>query len=112
DVIAASLNMYNGFPVEVGEAYIEPIEKFLNSLPQEELKKQANGLKDTATEIKDWREDFKGRIPAYKSMAKDLHTFNKSVDKFAKSVDTAAKSLHKQALMVEDLTRSVSTHIK
>lgn len=38
DVIAASLNMYNGFPVEVGEAYIEPIEKFLNSLPQEELK--------------------------------------------------------------------------
>lgn len=112
DVIAASLNMYNGFPVEVGEAYIEPIEKFLNSLPQEELKKQANGLKDTATEIKDWREDFKGRIPAYKSMAKDLHTFNKSVDKFAKSVDTAAKSLHKQALMAEDLTRSVSTHIK
>ncbi|HFK1548958.1 TPA: hypothetical protein ACGXMZ_004865 [Bacillus albus] len=53
DVIAASLNMYNGFPVEVGEAYIEPIEKFLNSLPQEELKKQANGLKDTVTEIKD-----------------------------------------------------------
>ncbi|XAX09460.1 hypothetical protein ABDZ24_28715 (plasmid) [Bacillus paramobilis] len=112
DVIAATLNMYNGFPVEVGEAYIEPIEKFINSLPQEELRKQADGLKDTATEIKDWREDFKGRIPAYKSMAKDLHTFNKSVDKFAKSVDTAVKSLHKQALMAEDLTRSVSTHIK
>ncbi|PFJ14640.1 S-layer protein [Bacillus cereus] len=101
-----------GFPIAITENYITPMENYFKSLPQDELKKQVNGLKDTATEIKDWREDFKGRIPAYKSMAKDLHTFNKSVDKFANSVDVAAKSLHKQALMAEDLTRSVSTHIK
>ncbi|WP_410989783.1 S-layer homology domain-containing protein [Bacillus cereus] len=111
-IFAAQLDAAYGFPVEIDEAYVQPIKGFIDSLPKDELKKQANGLKDTATEIKDWHEDFKGRIPAYKSMAKDLHTFNKSVDKFAKSVDTAAKSLHKQALMVEDLTRSVSTHIK
>ncbi|PFZ89001.1 S-layer homology domain-containing protein [Bacillus wiedmannii] len=112
EMMVASLDASLGFPLEINEQYIEPMEKYFKSLPQDELKKQVNGLKDTATEIKDWHEDFKGRIPAYKSMAKDLHTFNKSVDKFAKSVDTAAKSLHKQALMAEDLTRSVSTHIK
>ncbi|MCU5181731.1 colicin E3/pyocin S6 family cytotoxin [Bacillus toyonensis] len=108
----ATVDAQLGFPIAITENYITPMENYFKSLPQEELKKQVEGLKDTATEIKDWREDFKGRIPAYKSMAKDLHTFNKSVDKFANSVDVAAKSLHKQALMAEDLTRSVSTHIK
>ncbi|MFJ7819265.1 colicin E3/pyocin S6 family cytotoxin [Bacillus toyonensis] len=108
----ATVDAQLGFPIAITENYITPMENYFKSLPQEELKKQVDGLKDTATEIKDWREDFKGRIPAYKSMAKDLHTFNKSVDKFANSVDVAAKSLHKQALMAEDLTRSVSTHIK
>ncbi|WP_053446197.1 colicin E3/pyocin S6 family cytotoxin [Bacillus toyonensis] len=108
----ATVDAQLGFPIAITENYITPMEDYFKSLPQEELKKQVDGLKDTATEIKDWREDFKGRIPAYKSMAKDLHTFNKSVDKFANSVDVAAKSLHKQALMAEDLTRSVSTHIK
>ncbi|WP_255298206.1 colicin E3/pyocin S6 family cytotoxin [Bacillus toyonensis] len=108
----ATVDAQLGFPIAITENYITPMENYFKFLPQEELKKQVEGLKDTATEIKDWREDFKGRIPAYKSMAKDLHTFNKSVDKFANSVDVAAKSLHKQALMAEDLTRSVSTHIK
>ncbi|WP_240523045.1 colicin E3/pyocin S6 family cytotoxin [Bacillus toyonensis] len=108
----ATVDAQLGFPIAITENYITPMENYFKSLPQEELKKQVEGLKDTATEIKDWREDFKGRIPAYKSMAKDLHTFNKSVDKFANSVDVAAKSLHKQSLMAEDLTRSVSTHIK
>ncbi|WP_255288078.1 hypothetical protein [Bacillus pseudomycoides] len=108
----AYLDAFYGFPIEINESFIKPMENYVNSLPQDELNKHVNGFKETVTEIKDWREEFKGRIPGYKSMAKDLHTFNKSVNKFANSVEVAAASLHKQALMAEDLTRSVSTHIK
>ncbi|MDZ5610659.1 pre-toxin TG domain-containing protein, partial [Bacillus pseudomycoides] len=109
--ILAFLNVNYVYPIEVVDSVVTPVENFINSLPQDELQKHVDGVCDYAAELKDWREGFKSRKPGYKQMASDLHKVNKSIAKFADSVETAGAALHKQAVMADELYKSVSTHI-
>ncbi|MDA2157732.1 S-layer homology domain-containing protein [Bacillus cereus group sp. Bc253] len=93
------------------EMYVEPAEKWVGSLPQGEISKFADGVRDYGQQLTAMQEGFKSRLPEYKQMADDLRVVNKSFIKFGDSVQKAGASLHKQAVMADGLINSVSTHV-
>ncbi|PFJ24653.1 hypothetical protein COI92_23610 [Bacillus anthracis] len=93
------------------EMYVEPAEKWIGSLPQSEISKFADGVRDYGQQLTAMQEGFKSRLPEYKQMADDLRVVNKSFIKFGDSVQKAGASIHKQAVMADELVNSVTTHV-
>ncbi|PER84388.1 S-layer homology domain-containing protein [Bacillus cereus] len=111
DAMIMFIDMTTAYSLSINKVFIEPAEKWVDTLPKGEIEKFADGVRDYGQQLTAMQEGFKSRLPEYKQMADDLRVVNKSFIKFGDSVQKAGASLHKQAVMADGLINSVSTHV-
>ncbi|MDA2323988.1 S-layer homology domain-containing protein [Bacillus albus] len=111
DLTIALIDQTSLYWLTINDTFVEPAEKWIGTLPKDEISKFADGVRDYGQQVTAMHEGFKSRLPEYKQMASDLRVVNQSFLKFGDSVQKAGASLHKQAVMADGLINSVSTHV-
>ncbi|WP_257140162.1 S-layer homology domain-containing protein [Bacillus thuringiensis] len=111
DLTVSLIDQTSLYWLTINDTFVEPAEKWVGTLPKDEISKFADGVRDYGQQVTAMHEGFKSRLPEYKQMASDLRVVNQSFHKFGDSVQKAGASLHKQAVMADGLINSVSTHV-